>query len=88
MTTTADASPSRLQVRSFLDDLWIELLPTEDGGDFFERGGDSVLAVVVMARLSRFIGVKVSVGEIFFHPTLDELADVAYGHLAAKTGRV
>ncbi|WP_063767499.1 AMP-binding protein [Streptomyces sp. NRRL S-1868] len=45
---------------------------------FFRRGGDSILAVQVMARLRR-AGWRVPVRAVFDHPTVAELAEVLAG---------
>jgi acyl carrier protein len=64
-------------VERFLRSTWHDVLPRYEGKageDFFELGGNSLLAVVVVAKLSRFLGVRVSAGELFFHSTVEDLA--------------
>ena len=43
--------------------------------DFFELGGHSLAAVTVACRLSRRLGCRVVVTDVFDHPTVHELAE-------------
>jgi len=52
-------------------DLRIDQVGSHD--DFFELGGDSLLAIQVVTRLHRS-GLKISVGTLYQHPTLAGLA--------------
>ncbi|BAV99526.1 non-ribosomal peptide synthetase [Lysobacter enzymogenes] len=68
------ATPRERQVAQ----VWSELLaPAEALGghsDFFALGGDSVLAVKMVARLRKASARKVEVGDLFAHSRLSELA--------------
>lgn len=68
-------------VEAFVRTVWKEVLPEaspDDDTDFFEVGGDSVAAAMVTTRLSAFVGHPISPGEMFFHPTVRDLALVAW----------
>ncbi|MCA9715212.1 MAG: hypothetical protein KC468_11075, partial [Myxococcales bacterium] len=57
--------------------LWCELLGHDRVGvhdDFFELGGDSLLAVQAMARLPARVGVELPVRALLERPTIHELA--------------
>lgn len=62
--------------------LKLDLVRPQDG--FFEVGGDSVLAVQVVAR-AREAGLVLSVRDLFDHQTAGTLAAVV-GDLSAATG--
>ncbi|MDY6946336.1 MAG: non-ribosomal peptide synthetase [Pseudomonadota bacterium] len=68
--------PSVACIRGVLVKAWTQLLgaPVSDGSDFFDSGGDSVIAI----RLSKHVGdeLKISVPDklIYRHPRLHELA--------------
>nr|WP_275942265.1 phosphopantetheine-binding protein [Streptomyces spiramenti] len=49
-------------------------------GDFFELGGQSLQAIRLISRIEREFGAVVEVGEVFSHPTPEELD----GLLAAR----
>ncbi len=59
--------------------IWSEILaiPVEKisrDADFFQLGGHSLKATVTMSRIHRYFNVKVSLGDIFAHPSIRELA--------------
>jgi amino acid adenylation domain-containing protein/FkbM family methyltransferase len=65
--------------------IWAELLKVEHIGradDFFDLGGDSLLAIRAVARVRDVFGVDVQTRTLFEHPTLGDLATV----LAAAKG--
>jgi amino acid adenylation domain-containing protein len=58
--------------------VWAELFKVEKVGvedNFFDLGGHSLLAVQLAARLSRELGLDVSVRSILFYPTVATLAE-------------
>jgi acyl carrier protein len=62
-----------------LTDLWCEVLSLEPGDlapgdDFFERGGDSLLATVVVTRLRDDFGLNVRLRTLFDNPTVESLS--------------
>src|SRR5581483_258951 len=59
--------------------IWREVLHVErldPNDDFFERGGSSLLAVKVAARILRELGIEIALREIFRHPTLARFTGV------------
>lgn len=44
--------------------------------DFFDLGGDSLIAAVVAARIHEALGLQISIGTFFDHPVLVDLARV------------
>ncbi|MCU0286455.1 MAG: condensation domain-containing protein, partial [Acidobacteria bacterium] len=63
---------------------WSEILavPAEKisrDADFFQLGGHSIKASVLMSRIHRSFNVKISMGDIFTHPTIKELAQYLQG---------
>jgi len=50
-----------------------QLMPTDD---FFEVGGDSILAVEMIDRLTDTIGVEIPIAFLYTYPTAAELAEV------------
>ncbi len=75
--STPWAAP-RTRLERTLAGIWRELLEVEEVGvddSFFDLGGTSVLAVSVVARLEAELGRRVSVVELFEHPTVGRLAE-------------
>jgi acyl-CoA synthetase (AMP-forming)/AMP-acid ligase II/acyl carrier protein len=56
--------------------LWAQVLGAQPGlhDDFFDLGGDSVRASQIAARICQAFGVRLTVGELFEHPTIAGLA--------------
>jgi len=64
-------------VQRTLEDIWCEVLKLEalpEGADFFQLGGASLEAIVVTAKASRALGVKVPVRLIMSTPALSDYA--------------
>ncbi|MDC0714166.1 amino acid adenylation domain-containing protein [Stigmatella sp. ncwal1] len=73
----ASAKP-RTEKEEALSQIWQEVLGAPGVGleaNFFELGGDSILAVQVVARAAR-AGLRLSVRQFFQHPTIASLAAV------------
>ncbi len=73
----AALEPPRDDVERAVAAVWCEVLEREAVGlheSFFEIGGHSLLAVRAAGRLQEVLGRKVSVLEIFEHPTVARLA--------------
>jgi len=68
--------------------IWRELLLVEDIGvhaNFFEIGGDSLMAVRVVAEIESTFGRRLPMTELFRSPTLEQLAAVV-DHGATRPG--
>ncbi|MEO1619424.1 MAG: amino acid adenylation domain-containing protein [Cyanobacteria bacterium J06632_3] len=67
--------------------LWQQVLQTNRVGledDFFELGGDSIMAIQIAARMAES-GFNISPNQIFQHSTLGELAAVAMPDVIGET---
>ncbi|HEX3531512.1 MAG TPA: AMP-binding protein, partial [Thermoanaerobaculia bacterium] len=74
----------RTAVEEVLAEIWSELLGLDHVGvhdNFFERGGHSLLAVLLMARIEKRLGTTLPLAALFAAPTLEALAA-----LAARSG--
>ena len=76
------ATPQR-STAGTLDDrltvMWAELLGVESvdtDADFFELGGNSLMAIRLMTRIKRELGVRLDLAAIFEAPTVAELASL------------
>ncbi|MBB5873909.1 amino acid adenylation domain-containing protein [Allocatelliglobosispora scoriae] len=83
----------RVAPRSTAEELvataWAEVLGVDDlgvGDDFFERGGHSLLAARVLARLRAATGVDLPMRDLFAHPTLEGLAAALTAARDEQTG--
>lgn len=66
----------RNEVERQLTAIWFELLDVKEFGvtdNFFDLGGDSLLAMQVLARIRRAFQVEVSIRSLFDGPSIDEL---------------
>jgi len=66
----------RNEVEQQLAAIWRELLVVNEAGvtdDFFRLGGNSLLAMQVLARIRRTFEVEVSIRSLFDGPTIEEL---------------
>ncbi len=82
---TPPSTPNeRILARAFQAALGVEAVGTQ--ADFFQLGGDSLLAVQLAARASAD-GLAISVADVFAHPTLKRLAEVAAASDAAPAAQ-
>jgi amino acid adenylation domain-containing protein/non-ribosomal peptide synthase protein (TIGR01720 family) len=78
------AEPSS-KLEAILLAIWAQVLGLELIGvndNFFDLGGDSILAIHVAAKVSR-VGPQLSSTDVFTHPTISELAALLSSNLAA-----
>lgn len=69
--------PPADDVTAALESIWRHVLDVdnvEPDADFFDLGGDSLLAVRVVARIRQVFGIPFSVKQMFRSPTLSRLA--------------
>jgi amino acid adenylation domain-containing protein/non-ribosomal peptide synthase protein (TIGR01720 family) len=74
----ADAVPPRNRIEAKLAEIWQAVLGLDAIGihdNFFEIGGDSILSIRIMAKVSQ-AGLKLAPNQIFQHQTIAELAHV------------
>ncbi len=76
---TQSFTPSTTPLEEKLASIWSEILalPVEKisrDANFFQIGGHSLKATVLMSKIHHVFHVKVSLGDIFTHPTIAELA--------------
>ncbi|MGH9344093.1 MAG: thioesterase domain-containing protein, partial [Terriglobia bacterium] len=65
--------------------IWRELLGVESvslNDNYFELGGDSILAVQLFAEIEKVFKVKLPVASLYETPTIEQLADVLRGGAA------
>jgi bacitracin synthase 1 len=72
------------ELEELLVRLWSELLGVEEGSlgmadNFFERGGHSLKATIMIARLHQALKIQVPLKEVFNAPTLSGLAEYIRG---------
>jgi len=72
-----DAPRDALEVQ--LVKLWEEMLHTNPIGtkeDFFELGGNSLLAIRMLARVEKLVNAKITLAALMFAPTIEKLASM------------
>ena len=77
-----EVAPPRTDTEIALAAIWRELLQVPDIGvddDFFELGGQSLMAIRAVSRIREAFGVDVSLRNIFDQPTLAGLAETIDG---------
>lgn len=70
--------PPRNQIERTIADIWQEVLQVKEMGihdNFFDLGGYSLLLVQVFDKLQATFGKKLSMVEMFRHPTISTLAE-------------
>jgi acyl-CoA synthetase (AMP-forming)/AMP-acid ligase II/thioesterase domain-containing protein/acyl carrier protein len=84
-TRAAKPIPPRTELEGRMAAIWREILDRDGIGtddDFFELGGDSMLASMAVARSCRELAVELSMLEFLDHPTIAGLA----AHLKSSQG--
>ncbi len=79
MAPGIDFVPPRGPIEQAIAEIWSELLGGESPGphdDFFERGGHSLLAIQLLARLRHTFDVEVSLKDYLEEPTVSRLAQL------------
>lgn len=83
------AATTRAATEQALRGIWVAVLGRADvraESDFFDLGGDSLVAVAVAARIRDTFGVELGAGALFDFPTLAELTDVLIAQLDDSAG--
>src|SRR5262245_30569233 len=73
------ADPPRTMTEELLAKLWseaFELPGVNRNNDFFDLGGDSLIAALVAARIHSALGVELNLGMIADHPKLTDLTGI------------
>jgi len=68
---------ARTNLEQQLTDIWRQVLGVERvgvGDDFFELGGDSVVATQLLSRVNETFSVKLPLRDLFEAPTVAEMA--------------
>ncbi|WP_225732660.1 non-ribosomal peptide synthetase/type I polyketide synthase [Nocardia sp. JCM 34519] len=81
----------RDDIERTLADIWAELFPGRDFGmdtTFFALGGNSLLAVRLMARIGTQLGRALPLSALFEHPTIATLAEVVRAGRARRRALV
>ena len=78
----ATGAPPRTPLERALADIWQVVLEKPEisvDDDFFDLGGDSIMATQVASRLRDALQLEVDVSSIFDHPTIQGLAEFLGG---------
>ena len=76
---TADTGTPRDASESMLKEVWEEVLKVRPIGladNFFDIGGNSILAVQLFSQIEKATGKSLPVSSLFLAPTIEQLADV------------
>lgn len=69
-------------IEECLAEMWSKMLGVEKPGavdDFFELGGDSLIAVRLFAKIKKQLGVSIPISTLFQAPTIRALAELLVG---------
>ncbi|HUF63291.1 MAG TPA: condensation domain-containing protein [Verrucomicrobiales bacterium] len=86
----AEGPPAGTRIAGDIACLWSALTGVPRGEydrDFFEMGGDSLLAMQCVSRLRRRYSVALSLSDFFLYPTAARLAEVMRNRLSLEGGR-
>ncbi len=84
----------RTRTESGLTEIWAKALKYEDVGsvsvldDFFESGGNSLIAVALVTRINREFGARLPLQILFDRPTIEKLAHRLDGAAATPASRL
>ncbi|MFF8380875.1 amino acid adenylation domain-containing protein [Streptomyces sp. NPDC015661] len=84
----------RTRTESRLVEIWASALKYEDAGavsvldDFFESGGNSLIAVALVTRINRAFGASLPLQILFERPTIEKLAHQLDGAAATPASRL
>ena len=76
------AAPPANPTEALLLEIWRDVLRTGDvttTTSFFDIGGHSLLAIILLARIQQQLGWKLSIGAFYEHPTIRQLARLESG---------
>jgi acyl carrier protein len=81
ITAKGDGVKPRNETEGKLAEIWSEILGVEKDvigidSDFFESGGHSLRATVLVSRIHKELGVKVLLTDIFMAPTIRGISDL------------
>jgi aryl carrier-like protein len=80
MTEAAPHADPLAHVEAAIRSIWVELLdePSVDvEDDFFDVGGNSLLAILLVAQIRSLLGVQLSLEDVFRTPTIAALSQLA-----------
>lgn len=80
----ADDAELRGVLRDRLRELWVDALgaqPADVDRDFFELGGQSLLGLQIVGRISEQFSVPIELNDLLQHPTVADLATCVYERL-------
>jgi amino acid adenylation domain-containing protein len=78
----SDYVPPRNQMEHSLVNMWSEFFGIESVGtrdDFFEMGGDSLKALILLPRIQKQLNVEISIAEFFNRPSIQNLLEYIKG---------
>ncbi|WP_150273107.1 non-ribosomal peptide synthetase [Paenibacillus tepidiphilus] len=87
----AGYSAAASETEQVIHDIWSEVLGIRrigTGDNFFELGGHSLRATQVVSRIKKAYEVPFAINDLFYYPTIGELAGVIDGRLAELAGPV
>ena len=86
MTREAVEETNRAELIARLTDIWsraLRIAPIAADNNFFDLGGDSLLAVALFLEIERAFGIELPITTIYDAPTIAELAELIAGEISA-----
>lgn len=82
-----DSAKPRNRIEAQVAQIWAEILERDEVGtadDFFELGGDSLVAMRMIARILQSFGIQLSLRYVFDYPTVADISEAILADMESQ----